>query len=336
VQLFGKDLEQEVVVVAEIGVNHEGDVEAASTLLRLAAKSGADAVKFQTFSPTRYISSSDPERLERVTKFSLDKKSHQILAEEAKNLGVGFFSTPVTEDMVDFVSGLGPAIKIASGDLTFESVIRKSASTGKTIILSTGCGSVEEIDLAVRWVEDEVGSKIIKNKLILMHCVSSYPTPHTQANILSIPFLSERYDLKVGYSNHVIGSEVCIASVALGACIVEVHFTDQSTGRSFRDHSISFEPDKFTKLVSSVRIVRDSLGDYSKNKQECEIENESAIRKGIVAANNLDKGHIISRDDLMFARPASEFLSSEISMVIGKKLNKSISFGNLICRSDIN
>ena len=186
-ELFGKDLDREVAVVAEIGVNHEGDPDAAINLLRLAAKTGVDAVKFQSYSPSRYASASDPARLDRVTRFALDEATHGKLAQESARLNIPVFSTPVTEDVVPMLDKLFPAFKIASGDLTFEPVIRETAKTGKPVILSTGLGTMEEIELAIHWFQQEVGEDNLRDRLVLMHCVSAYPTPIEEANLRSIP-----------------------------------------------------------------------------------------------------------------------------------------------------
>src|SRR6516162_6131922 len=155
--LFSKNLARELVIVAEVGVNHEGDPQAAAKLIRLAADAGADAVKLQSYSADRLISNADPERLNRVRRFGLDVATHRSLAAKALERGVQLFSTAASEDVVPLLAELFPAIKIASGDLTFEFVIRAAARTGKPVILSTGCGTLDEVDTAVGWVRDEVG-----------------------------------------------------------------------------------------------------------------------------------------------------------------------------------
>ena len=330
--LFGKNLKEEVVVVAEVGVNHEGDIEAASRLLNLAAGTGVDAVKFQSYAPIRYASSSDPKRLERVTKFALDEAAHRRLAHEATELGISFFSTPLTEDMVPLLSRLCPAIKIASGDLTFEPVVRAAAATGKPVILSTGLGTVEDIEAAVGWFRGVAGDSGLHDRLALLHCVAAYPTPTEQANVLSVKFLSEYFGLTTGYSHHAIGMEPCFAAVALGAKIIEAHFTDQKEGREFRDHQLSLEPDEMTNLVRSVRAVAASLGEYGKFRMPAEVASLAAMRKGIVAAQDLEAGTVLHQQDLMFARPATEFGSGELSDVVGKKLTKKLAQGELIPR----
>jgi N-acetylneuraminate synthase/N,N'-diacetyllegionaminate synthase len=334
-KLFGKDLDREVAIIAEIGVNHEGDPDTALKLLHLAAETGVDAVKFQTYTPERFASASDPDRLERVTRFSLDEATLRTLAAEAPGLGVHIFSTAVTEDVMPLLDELFPVLKIASGDLTFEPVIRVAAKTGKPVILSTGLGTMEEIEAAICWVRDEVGEAQLRDRLVLMHCVSAYPTPIEEANVLSVPFLTEKTRLRVGYSNHVIGPEACLAAVALGACMIEVHFTDCKTGREFRDHALSFEPDDMQHLIESAGKVRSSLGRFGKQPMECELENLAAVRKGVVAARDLIEGTVLDDADLMYARPAHEFCAAERPQLIGKTLLHSKGRGETIKRKEI-
>jgi N,N'-diacetyllegionaminate synthase len=333
--LFGKDLDHEVAIVAEVGVNHEGDSGTASVLMRLAADAGADAVKFQSFTPARYASASDPARLERVSGFALDEAAHRKLAAEAVDLGIAFFSTPVSDDVVPLLDELCPAFKIASGDLTFEPVIRAAAATGKPLVLSTGLGTVDEIDQAVGWIRDEVGVSALPEQLVLMQCVSAYPTPIEEANVRAVPFLAERYGLPVGYSNHVIGAEACLAAVALGASVIEVHFTDRKTGRDFRDHELSFEPEDLTALAASILRVKASLGAFEKVRQPSEVEALAAVRKGVVAARDLAAGANLARADLMYARPATEFAASELESLLGRRLTVSIGTGELIPRDGV-
>ena len=331
-QLFGKDLFKEVVVVAEIGVNHEGDVNAASRLLELAAGTGVNAVKFQTYSSDRFISSSNPDLLERVERFSLSESEFRRLSMEAKELGVAFFSTAVTEDAIPLVDELGEAIKIASGDLTFEPVIRAAAQTNKPIILSTGLGVEAEIDRAVAWVRDEVGDHRLSSSLILLHCVSAYPTPLEQTNVRSVPYLATRYGIQVGYSHHAVELEPCLSAVALGASVVEVHFTDCKYGREFRDHALSVEAEELSRLVDMIRKIRTSLGDLNKERQECEQPLLEVARKGIVAACDLEVGTVIEKHHVMFARPATDFPADSLSEVIGKKLTVSLCRGEILPR----
>lgn len=333
--LFGKDLNHEVAIIAEIGVNHEGSVDAASRMMKMAADAGADAVKFQSYTPERYISADDSERLARVGRFGIDEAAHRRLAKEADALGIAFFSSAISEDVIPLLAELCPVIKIASGDIDFEPVIRAASATGKPVILSTGTATIEEVDRAVGWVRDEVGAEVLREHLALMHCVSAYPAPFEEANLLSIPVLAERYQLHTGYSNHVIGREAVICAIGLGAEVVEVHFTDQKDGRSFRDHQLSFDAEDLAYIAQISATVRASRGTPTVDRQPSEIESVAAMRKGIVASRDLKSGTILSREDLMFARPAHEFTSGEIGSLIGKRLVSEYRSGETIRRESV-
>ena len=333
--LFGKDLSREVAIVAEAGVNHEGDPEAALLLLRLAKQAGADAIKFQTYTPARYASASDPARLERVGRFALDEATHRRLAAEARRLGIVFFSTAVSEDVVPLLAELCPAIKIASADLTFEPVLRAAARTGKPVILSTGLGTAWEIDQAVDWVRQEVGAAALPDRLVLLQCVVAYPTPLEQANVASVAFLKDRYGLTVGYSNHVIGLEPCLAAVALGARLLEVHFTDRREGRSFRDHELSLEPAELAELVARAPKVAACLGSYGKARQPAETALLPIVRKGVVAARDLAADTRLAAEDLMYARPASEFPAAALPSLLGRRLTIALKRGELVPRAGV-
>jgi N-acetylneuraminate synthase/N,N'-diacetyllegionaminate synthase len=333
--LFGKDLEREVAVVAEIGVNHEGDVAVAETLVRAAAAAGAHAVKFQTYTPERFASAADPVRLARIRRFRLDEAAHHHLAAVARASGITFFSTAVTEDVVPFLAELAPVIKIASGDIDFEAVVRAAIRTTRPVILSTGNAHVEEIDRAVAWCAEEIGAATLPERLVLLHCVSAYPTPIEQANVRSVPFLKRRYGLTTGYSNHVCEPEAVLAAVALGAQLVEVHVTDRRTDREFRDHALSFEPDELAALVRGIGRVRASLGDDGKGVQPAEAPLRLLIRKGVVAARDLAAGTVLCDADLMYARPATDFAAAERPALAGRRLLRDLKSGEPIPRSAV-
>jgi N,N'-diacetyllegionaminate synthase len=332
-KLFGRTLGPEIAVVAEIGVNHEGDVEAASRLIRAAADAGADGVKLQSYTPERLTSSADPARLERVTRFGLTLAAHERLFVEAKNAGVRLFSTAVTEDWVPWLADHASVIKIASGDLTFEPVVRACARSGRIVILSTGCGDVAEVDRAVGWVADEIGRAALPERLVLTHCVSAYPAPPEDANLLSVPFMRERYGIEIGYSNHVAGADISLAAVALGATVIEVHFTDRREGREFRDHHLSMEPHELTDFIQRARVIKAARGSFTKQVQQSEAANRDIIRKGVVAARDLPIGTRLSSDDLMYSRPATEIASDQIDRVVGRVLRQTLRKGMPIPRS---
>ncbi|MFN3200607.1 MAG: N-acetylneuraminate synthase family protein [Bradymonadia bacterium] len=322
--LFGRDLSREVAVVAEIGVNHEGDAEAAAHMIRLAAEAGAHAVKLQTYTPERFVSAEDPARLDRVRRFSLSKEETLTLAQVAREAGVHFFSTAVTEDVVPLIAEVADVIKIASGDLDFEPVITAAARSGKTVIISTGLGTEAEVDQAVRWV-DAVGAR---ERLVLMHCVSAYPTPMEDANVSVIPRMAARYGVPVGWSNHVIGPEACHAAVALGAQVVEVHFTSTRENRTFHDHALSMNPEELAALVKSVDRLKAAIGDGVKAPQPSELPLREIIRKGVMVARDLPEGHVITAADLMYARPATAYSASAFEILVGCTVAQAVTAGH--------
>ncbi len=325
----------EFTIIAEIGVNHEGDFEKAKEMVVLAAEAGADFVKFQSYTPERYAAANDAARLKRVGGFALTDAQFQELAKQAEALNVGFISTPLSEDWVEKLNPYCPAFKIASGDITFEPVIRNAAKTGKPVIVSTGAADLEEIDQAIAWFRDEVGEEATQKNLILMHCVAAYPVPMDQANILSVPFLKDRYGLRVGYSNHVIGMDACLAAVAVGADIIEVHFTYQKENQEFRDHELSFDAGDLKEFIGRAKNIRAALGSKEKAVQPCEKDMRTPIRKGIIAAVDIKQGDQISEAHLMYARPAQEFSSTELKSLIGKTVNQDVPKGHLIPKEAI-
>lgn len=333
--LFGKDLDSETVFVAEIGVNHEGDIAAAKRMISLAKEAGAHAAKLQSYTPARYATASDPERLKRVTRFSLTEAQHRQLADHARLTELPLFSTPLTEDWVPLLSELFPVIKIASGDITFRPVLSAAARTGKPIILSTGGSTFDEINQAIAWLRDEIGEEALTDRIMILQCTSSYPCPVDEVNLASIPFLAEKTGLRVGFSNHMIGLEACFAAIALGACLIEAHFTDSRSGRSFRDHELSLEPAEFARLVSEAPKWRSMRGRVGKIVQPSEVSVRPAIRKGVIASHALKPGDVLSLQNLAYARPATEFAASELPALIGRRLKVPVGSGELIRKADL-
>ncbi len=334
-KIFGVDLSERPALIAEIGVNHEGSLDKALELLNLAARAGADAVKFQSYTAERFIAADDPERRARVARFGLDEAAHLALKEAATDSGVAFCSSAISEDWVPFLSTHCAAIKIASGDIDFEPVIRRASASGKPVILSTGTADLAEVRRAVAWAREEMG-EATPERLAVLHCVSAYPTPLEQANLTAIPTLAADLDpITIGYSNHVIGPEAPIAAVALGARLVEVHFTDQKHGRDFRDHELSCDPDDLAYLAKVLPGVAKARGTGEKSPQACEEGTGPAIRKGLTVARDLPAGHILSRADLVFTRPATEFPSRCISAVVGRKLLKPVQQGFVLRRDSV-
>ena len=331
-KLFGKNLFKDFITIAEIGVNHEGNFNYAKKLIKLASKTGADAVKFQCYNPDKYVSSSEKERFKRIQKFSFTKNQFKRLFLYAKKNNIGFFATPITEDYVSFLSKICPVLKIASGDINFKPLIKECVKSNKPIIISTGMATVKEIQTTLKWVKNYGGKKYLK-KIILLQCVSAYPTPINQANVMSMNFLKKKFKTIVGYSNHVLGDEACLAAVALGASVVEVHFTDNKKNRKFHDHALSFEPKELKDFIKKAKAIKTSLGSMNKIRQNSELPLLKIGRKGIIAKKNIKAGKILQQSDLMFARPATYFSSLEINKVLGKKIKYSLKKGEVLKRN---
>ena len=333
-------MENSPLIVAEMSANHNQSLDRALAIVDAAAKAGAHAVKLQTYTPDTmtlpgvFTIEDENSLWQGMDLYELYQKAHtpwewhKPLFDRARELGITAFSTPFDATAVEFLEELGnPIYKVASFENTDIPLMGTIARTGKPVILSTGLGTVEEIDQAVAWVRDESGDADIADRLVLLHCISAYPTPMAEATLLSVPFLAERYDVPVGYSNHVPGIDACLAAIALGAQVIEAHFTDQKTGRTFRDHELSLEPDEMAELVRRAPAFKASRGTWGKSRQPSELPLLDLVRKGLVAARDLPAGHELVRDDLMYARPATGFEAADMDRVLGRRLTQPLAAG---------
>ena len=329
-ELFGIDDSKDLIIIAEIGVNHEGSFDKAKFLIESLADTGVNAVKLQGYTPSKFISIADKNRFQRVTEFALGPDEHLELSEVARSSGLGFCSTAVTEDWVEKLTPIVDVIKIASGDIDFRPVLELAAATKRPLIVSTGCSSVEEVDQAVEILGNIRGEKNLKESVSLMHCVSEYPAELSICNLRSIQFLNRRYGLSVGWSNHVIGGLACYSAVSLGATIVEVHVTDSKVDRTFRDHHLSFEVDELRDLAKDLRSIKLGLGYDCKQPTVAETEAKRSIRKGLVVCGHLKKGSILTQENIGYARPATHYFSWQKSELIGRRINKDMEKGESI------
>ncbi len=332
-KIFNVNLENRPALIAEIGVNHEGSVEKAFELISLAKEGGADAVKFQFFTPDRYVTMSQHDRFEQISKFSLNKSDFLSIKDYSIKESIPFFATPVTEDWVEIISKNCEVVKIASGDLTFRPTLKRSVELAKKIILSTGASNIEEIENTIKYIKRK--RKNISNFLFLMHCISAYPTPKKEINLNSIKFLRDKFKINVGYSNHTKNIDVCFYSFLFGSKMIEVHFTDRDKNREFRDHALSFTKNELKELKEKINDNLHLLGNYEKKIQKSEMNNIHLIRKGIVASKNLEPNSIIKRADLKFARPSSFYGSDKINYLVGKKVKNFIPKNFLIKKKDL-
>jgi N,N'-diacetyllegionaminate synthase len=332
------DLDQTALIIAEIGVNHEGDFQKAQTLLRLAAAAGADAVKFQAYyvSDVRFVSpSADPERFERMQRNELSVEQFRTLAQEAQQNDVMFLCTCFDPQTVAALNGVLPAFKIASGDLTNDQLLTAVASTGKPILLSTGMSTVGEIQHALEMLAGEGGLSILRDRVVLLQCTSSYPCPPEQVQLRAMDHLRRAFGLRTGYSDHTLSSLACEVAVAMGACVVEKHFTDQKTGRTFRDHALSAEPDDFRALVSRVRSIETLRGTEAKAVQAVESANRLPMRRSIGVRRDVQAGALLTDDLLIALRPSSGWPASEWATLTGRTLARPLKAGDLISAADL-
>ena len=311
-----------VFFVAEIGSNHAGSLDIASSLIEEAARRGADAVKFQSFrattlhrsrrSPQRGMWQVDPT-YNVLKKYQLPMSWHARLQKVADDCGVLFLSTAFDLDQAEFLAGLGvPAFKIASGDITFHALLRRVARFGKPILLSTGASYLHEIRTAVRVILDEGNDQIV-----LLHCVSLYPPRAEDLNLKAVATLARSFNLPVGYSDHSHELANVISAVTLGARVIERHFTF-SRSLPGPDNPFATEPEEFEHMVSTVRQLEQALGTGDKVPAAPEIEVRRTGRRGLYARRAIRAGETLSPDMVRAMRPVSGLGAEQISRVLGK------------------
>jgi sialic acid synthase SpsE len=322
-------------IVAEIGVNHEGDFDTAAKLIKLAAKCGVNAVKFQTFRIEHYISKVQSERYERTKKYQLSYEQFRELAVIASESGVILFSTPFHSDDVDFLDEFVPLFKVSSGDLTYLSLIRYIASKNKPMIISTGLGTKKEIQAVLNTILDLRPDAGIKGELILLHCVAAYPTPVDEANLKRIVWLRETFDLPVGYSDHTLGIKACELAVASDAKVLEKHFTYRKENQAFHDHAISADSEDMSRLVKMVRQAEAYMGCKKTLHGNSEEKTRLHMRRSIGAAVNVPAGKPVQIEWLTYLRPSWGLSPDQIDKVVGKRLIRGVQAGDLIRLEDI-
>ena len=324
------DTDKCVLVVAEIGNNHEGDYALAERLIGLAAEAGAGAVKFQTIIPERLVAPSQKDKFSQYQRFQLSYDQYEKLSRVAEREGVLFLSTPFDIESARFLNNLVPAFKIASGDNNFFPMIDVIARTGKPIILSSGLADMKQIKATKDFIQNIWREQGINQELAVLHCVASYPTPPQEANLLAIRQLRDQLGVTVGYSDHTLGIEAAVLSAALGAHIIEKHFTLDKNYSAFHDHQLSADPQDMALLVQRIKDLSELLGTGNKVPQTSEKALEGSIRRSIVAKHDLPKDARISWDDINWTRPANGLPPGKEDLVLGKFLSKSVEMGELI------
>ncbi len=328
------DLDKEVLIIAEIGNNHEGSCALAEDMIGLAAEAGATAVKFQTIVPEKLVSIDQVDRVRQLKKFQLSYDEFEKLHQTAQREGVIFLSTPFDVDSARFLQHLVPAFKISSGDNNFWTLIDFVARTGKPIIVSAGMTELCQIQKVKDFIEGIWRECEIRQELAVLHCVASYPTEAADTNLV---FIRELRDMGVttGYSDHTLGIEAAVLSVAVGARIVEKHFAVSKDYSSFQDHRLSADPKEFKEMVQGVRQAEKLLGHKGKRILDAEKKVIQAARRSIVADCDLIKGKRITLKDITWLRPSGGLAPGEEQRILGKRLRRDISRGEKISLEDV-
>lgn len=322
------DTDDRVLVVAEIGNNHEGDPEVARRLVEVAAEAGCDAVKLQVFTVEGFVRPSDRSRREQMARFRLADEVVVDLLDLARERGMATAATPLDGSSLDLVEPHVDALKIASGDNDFLPLLRRAGWGDRPVVVSTGLADVRVVAAAVEAVRE--GREGRPDDLALLHCVSAYPASPEAANLAAIGWLSERFGLPVGYSDHTLGVEVATMAVAAGARIVEKHVTLDHAFSEFRDHALSAEPDELRTMVAAIRRIEELLGEPCKAVQPEERPLLSVARRSIVARGDLPVGHVIRAEDLDWMRPRDGMEPGRETELIGRCTRAPIAAGEAL------
>jgi N,N'-diacetyllegionaminate synthase len=329
------DLNKDVLIIAEIGNNHEGNFKLAKDMIAAAANAGAQAVKFQTILPDKLVSVKQKKTISLFEKFKFSEEQFTDLKNYADEVGVMFLSTPFDTGSALFLNPLMPAFKIASGDNNYWPLIQCVADTGKPIILSTGMADFESICKAKEFIESRWKERGISQNLVILHCVSLYPTPPNLANLSTVSYLLDKLGGTIGFSDHTIGIEAAALAVGLGARVIEKHFTFDKNYSDFPDHAISMDPDDLTKLVQRVKSTVSMLGTYGVVVDEQQREVAKGSRRSIVSKNDLSANTKLEWEHLDWVRPADGLPPGEEDLLIGKLLKRDISRGYIILPEDV-
>ena len=337
----------EPYIIAEIGANHNGDMDLAKEMILSAKRCGADCAKFQSWSSVSLIAKEEYERnqsyndgdggkkhfgslKEMVIKYQLTNKQHKELKEFCDDHEIDFCSTPFSVEEADLLNSLDiPFFKIASMDINNESLLRHVARFKKPVIISTGMSTLDEIDWAVKTIENEGNFEII-----ILHCISIYPPKFEDINLNNIPMLQQTFKYPIGFSDHSIGSAIPLASVALGACLIEKHYTLDKDMPGW-DHKISADPKELIEICNESKAIQKSMGVFQRVVSEDEEGKKLKFRRSIVASRDLKKGDAISKSDITSKRPGTGISPNNEELVVGKVLNKDLTYDTLIKLSDL-
>ena len=324
-----------VLIIGEAGVNHNGDLNIARKLIDVAVEAGVDMVKFQTFiteegitgnaEKAKYqLSATDKKetQFEMLKKLELDREAHEELIRHCNHKGIRFLSTAFDHPSIDLLNELNiPLYKIPSGEITNLPYLRHIGRMGKPVILSTGMATLKEVEDAINVLRE---SGTPKGEITVLHCNTSYPTPMEDVNLKGMLTIRDELEVKVGYSDHTLGIEIPIASVAMGASVIEKHFT-LDRGMEGPDHKASLDPCELKAMVNAIRNIENALGDGVKRPSSSEMENKSVARKSIVAARDILAGEIFTKEDLVVKRPGTGISPMKWDEIIGTTAQRDFS-----------
>jgi N-acetylneuraminate synthase len=336
----------EPYIIAEIGANHNGDMDIAKKLIISAKECGANAVKFQSWKPgsieakvvydqnQTYDDGDGGKKhfgslLEMAEKYYLRDEQHIELSNYCKSIDIDFCSTPFTKKEVDMLQKLDvPFFKIASMDINNFELLKHIATYKKPIILSTGMATLGEIERAIKTIEEDGNYQIV-----LLHCISIYPPKYKDINLNNIQMLQKAFQYPIGFSDHSIGTSIPLASIALGSCVIEKHFTLDKNMPGW-DHQISANPEELKEIVQEAKNIQIALGSFNRIISKDEEEKKGKFRRSVATAKNLSQGHIITKEDLTVKRPGTGIQPEEISYLVGRKLKKNLNADEILSWSD--
>jgi len=330
------------IIIAEAGVNHNGSIEMAKQLVLKAKEAGVDYIKFQTFKASKLVTKSarqaeyqqknigngEDSQYQMLKKLELSPEEHLILTDYCNELGIKFFSTAFDFDSIEYLHSLNLGLwKIPSGEVTNYPFLKRIAAYNEKTILSTGMCDMQDVQYAV---EALYKNGLYKENLLLLHCNTEYPTPFEDVNLKAMDALRKEFGVEVGYSDHTKGIEVPIAAVALGATVIEKHFTLDRTLPG-PDHNASLEPDELKAMVSAIRNIEKAVGgDGTKHVSESERKNIAIARKSIVAACDIKIGEVFTEENLTVKRPGSGISPMRWEEVLGQKAKRDFKEDELI------
>jgi N,N'-diacetyllegionaminate synthase len=339
-----------VFIIAEAGVNHNGSETLALELVNVAARCGADAVKFQTFSADKLVArgtakaayqqreTGDGDQHSMLKSLELSDAAHRRIAERCALRGIEFMSTPFDEDAAHLLLALGmKRIKVPSGEITNLPFLRFLAQQRVPLIVSTGMADMDEIDAAVATVRQtwaSTGAALGADALTVLHCTSNYPAAFGDVNLRAMQTIADRIGVPVGYSDHTVGTAVSVAAVARGARVIEKHFTLDRT-LTGPDHAASLSPDELADLVAGVRAVEQSLGSEVKAPTAAELPIRALVRRSVTLARDGSAGQTLSNADLTLLRPGTGITPGEIDQVAGRRLRHALPAGHTLSWGDL-